>query len=107
MPHARQENRDPGFVVPDFARFAVGFDHQQLVLRRVKVRQSRAVPAKLVAQHQDQVAGHVEALFGALALAGLRDLSARQRSLQYKTLSQFLAQLLRHTMARPQTAHGF
>ena len=40
-------------------------------------------------------------------LEGARDLSARQRSLQYKTLSQFLAQLLRHTMARPQTAHGF
>jgi hypothetical protein len=35
------------------------------------------------------------------------DLLARQRSLQYKTLPQFLAQLLRHTMARPQTAHGF
>ncbi len=35
------------------------------------------------------------------------DLLARQRSLQYKTLSQFLAQLLRHTIARPQTAHGF
>jgi hypothetical protein len=35
------------------------------------------------------------------------DLSARQRSLQYSTWSQFLAQLLRHAMARPQTAQGF
>jgi hypothetical protein len=34
-------------------------------------------------------------------------LSARQRSLQYNTLSQFLAQLLRQVMARPQTAQGF
>jgi hypothetical protein len=53
----------------------------------------------LVAQHQNQVAGH--------ACAWLVFLAARQRSLQYKTLSQFLAQLLRHTMARPQTAQGF
>jgi hypothetical protein len=43
---------------------------------------------------------------GGQVLTGL-DLSALQRSLQYSTLSQFLAQLLRHTMARPQTAHGF
>ena len=107
VPHARQETRDPGFMVPDFARFAVGFDHQQLVLRRVKVHQSRAVPTKLVAQHQDRVAGHAEALCESPELEGPRDLSARQRSLQYRTLSQFLAQLLRHTMARPQTAHGF
>jgi hypothetical protein len=35
------------------------------------------------------------------------DLAARHRSLQYNTLSQFLAQLLRQTMARPQTAQGF
>ena len=35
------------------------------------------------------------------------DLPTLQRSLQYNTLSQFLAQLLRHTMARPHTAHGF
>jgi hypothetical protein len=34
-------------------------------------------------------------------------LSARQRSLQYSTLSQFLAQLLRQLMARPQTTQGF
>jgi hypothetical protein len=34
-------------------------------------------------------------------------LAARQRSLQYKTLSQFLAQLLRQVMAKPQTAQGF
>ena len=34
-------------------------------------------------------------------------LVARQRSLQYSTLSQFLAQLLRQVMARPQTAQGF
>jgi hypothetical protein len=40
-------------------------------------------------------------------LVELLALSARQRSLQYKTLSQFLAQLLRQTMARPQTAQGF
>jgi glutathione peroxidase len=53
------------------------------------------------------VACHAEALFGEWVLEGARDLSARQRSLQYKTLSQFLAQLLRHTMARPQTAQGF
>jgi hypothetical protein len=53
------------------------------------------------------VAGHVGALFAAPVLEGARDLSARQRSLQYKTLSQFLAQLLRHTMTRPQTMHGF
>jgi hypothetical protein len=38
---------------------------------------------------------------------GARALSARQRSLQYKTLSQFLAQLLRQTMVRPQTVQGF
>jgi hypothetical protein len=36
-----------------------------------------------------------------------RDLSARQRSLQYKTWSQFLAQLLRQDMGRPQTKQGF
>jgi hypothetical protein len=53
------------------------------------------------------VAGHADALSESPELKGARDLSARQRSLQYKTLSQFLAQLLRHTMARPQTAHGF
>ena len=35
------------------------------------------------------------------------DLSPLQRSLQYNTLSQFLAQLLRQVMARPQTAQGF
>jgi hypothetical protein len=35
------------------------------------------------------------------------DLSARQRSLQYNTLSQFFAQLLRQLMGRPQTAQGF
>jgi hypothetical protein len=34
-------------------------------------------------------------------------LSARQRSLQYSTMSQFLAQLLRQVIARPQTAQGF
>jgi hypothetical protein len=51
------------------------------------------------------VAGHAGAL--QIAAEGERDLSARQRSLQYNTLSQFLAQLLRHTMARPQTAQGF
>jgi hypothetical protein len=34
-------------------------------------------------------------------------LAARQRSLQYSTLSQFLAQLLRQVMASPQTAQGF
>jgi hypothetical protein len=31
----------------------------------------------------------------------------RQRSLQYFTASQFLAQLLRHTMGRPQAAQIF
>jgi hypothetical protein len=35
------------------------------------------------------------------------DLPALQRSLQYNTLSQFLAQLLRQLMARPHTAQGF
>ena len=35
------------------------------------------------------------------------DLPTLQRSLQYNTLSQFLAQLLRQLMARPQTAQGF
>jgi hypothetical protein len=40
------------------------------------------------------------------ALADL-GLSARQRSLQYSTLSQFLAQLLRQLMALPQTTQGF
>jgi hypothetical protein len=35
------------------------------------------------------------------------DLAARHRSLQYNTLFQFLAQLLRQLMARPQTAQGF
>lgn len=34
-------------------------------------------------------------------------LAARQRSLQYSTVSQFLAQLLRQLMGRPQTMHGF
>ena len=38
---------------------------------------------------------------------GFRPLSERQRSLQYKTWSQFLAQLLRQTMGRPQTKQGF
>jgi hypothetical protein len=38
---------------------------------------------------------------------GAFDLSALHRSLQYSTLSQFLAQLLRQLMARPQTAQGF
>jgi hypothetical protein len=38
---------------------------------------------------------------------GLLALSALQRSLQYSTLSQFLAQLLRQLMARPQTVQGF
>jgi len=41
------------------------------------------------------------------ALAGAVPLAARQRSLQYSTLSQFLAQLLRQLMGRPQTAQGF
>lgn len=41
------------------------------------------------------------------ALAGAVPLAARQRSLQYSTLSQFLAQLLRQLMARPHTAQGF
>jgi hypothetical protein len=35
------------------------------------------------------------------------DLPTLQRSLQYNTLSQFLAQLLRQLMARPHTAQGF
>jgi hypothetical protein len=35
------------------------------------------------------------------------DLPTLQRSLQYNTLSQFLAQLLRQLMGRPQTAQGF
>ena len=55
MPHARQEDRDPGLVVPDFARFAVGLDHQKPVLGGVKVGQGRVVPAELVAQNQNQV----------------------------------------------------
>jgi hypothetical protein len=38
---------------------------------------------------------------------GLLDLSALQRSLQYSTFSQFLAQLLRQLMARPQMVQGF
>jgi hypothetical protein len=33
-------------------------------------------------------------------------LALRQASLQYFTSSQFLAQLLRHTMSRPQTQQG-
>lgn len=33
--------------------------------------------------------------------------SPRQRSLQYSTWSQFLAQLLRQVMARPHTVQGF
>jgi hypothetical protein len=53
------------------------------------------------------MAGHDCPLARALGAVDERDLSARQRSLQYNTLSQFLAQLLRHTMSRPQTAHGF
>jgi hypothetical protein len=43
---------------------------------------------------------------GALAVVVVF-LAALQRSLQYSTLSQFLAQLLRQLMARPQTAQGF
>ena len=35
------------------------------------------------------------------------DLSPLQRSLQYKTWSQFLAQRFRQLMGRPQTRHGF
>jgi hypothetical protein len=67
-----------------------------------KFVQCGVVPAELVAQHQYQVAGHVEAFAtGALFLA------ARQRSLQYKTWSQFLAQLFRQLMGRPQTRQGF
>jgi hypothetical protein len=34
-------------------------------------------------------------------------LLVRQRSLQYSTLSQFFAQLLRQLIGRPQTAQGF
>ena len=34
-----------------FVGFAVGLDHQQPVLGRVEVGQSRVVPAELVAQH--------------------------------------------------------
>jgi hypothetical protein len=112
VPHARQENRDPGLVVPDFARFAVGLDHQETVLGGVKVGQGRVVPAQLVAQNQYQVTCHalsfVRCIFrmGGQVLGAL-DLSALHRSLQYSTLSQFLAQLLRQLMARPQTAQGF
>jgi hypothetical protein len=81
-------------------------------LGRVKIGQGRVVPAQLVAQNQYQVTCHALSFVGGgvqnggQVLTGL-DLSALQRSLQYSTLSQFLAQLLRHTMARPQTAHGF
>jgi hypothetical protein len=46
-------------------------------------------------------------LVAAQRALGAEDFAARQRSLQYKTWSQFLAQLLRQTMARPQTVHGF
>jgi hypothetical protein len=53
------------------------------------------------------MAGHAGSLANGLGFEVEWDLSARQRSLQYKTLSQFLAQLLRQVMARPQTAHGF
>jgi glutathione peroxidase len=35
------------------------------------------------------------------------DFAARQRSLQYSTLSQFLAQLFRQVIGRPQTRQGF
>jgi hypothetical protein len=38
---------------------------------------------------------------------GAEDFAARQRSLQYKTWSQFLAQRFRQLMGRPQTRHGF
>ena len=49
VPHARQKQRNAGLVVPNLVGFTVGLDHQQLVLRRVKTRQSRTVPAQLVA----------------------------------------------------------
>jgi hypothetical protein len=51
-----------------------------------------------VARHKLPLAGAVLPVLGLLA---------RQRSLQYKTLSQFLAQLLRQLMARPHTMQGF
>jgi hypothetical protein len=102
VPHARQKQGDAGLVVPDLAGLAVGLDHQKPVLCRVKTIERGVVPAKLVAQNQNQVSGHV----GALAVVVVF-LAALQRSLQYNTLSQFLAQLLRQLMARPQTAQGF
>jgi len=39
-------------------------------------------------------------------LGYLADFFLRHASEQYKTLSQFLAQDLRHVMARPQAAQG-
>jgi hypothetical protein len=71
--------------------------------RRVRVRESAKIDT---AQRKNAHAkGRSKASIQWVAWALF--LSPRQRSLQYNTLSQFLAQLLRQVMVRPQTVQGF
>jgi hypothetical protein len=88
--------------------FFEGLDHQHGVVPGVQAVEQAGIDVELIAQNQQEMAagrchGGVRSDAGVLSLPLLR---APQASEQYFTSAQFLAQLLRQTMSRPQTRQG-